>query len=202
MAPSVSKNAFQIPGLQSAREVVKWAYTAKPGDVSSSFIVDNNYVIAVLTGIKAEGTATVDDVRQQLEMMVRKQKKGEQIAAQIAATMALNTTLDGLASKLNQPLKTATGLVFANAYAENLGYEPKVVGTIFSLKEKQLSKPVIGEQAVYAVEVESFTKPQPIADYNQFKQQLLTALQPRLQYGLADVLKKSVKIEDNRYLFF
>jgi peptidyl-prolyl cis-trans isomerase D len=202
MAPNAQKNANQLPGLPSAREVVKWAFQAKLNEVSSPFALENNYVVAVVTGIKKEGTATIEDVRPQLEMQVRKQKKGEQIASQIAATMALNTTLDALAVKLNQPLKNSGSVVFANSYAENLGFEPRVVGSVFTLKEKQISKPITGEQGVYVVQVESITKPQPIADYNQFKQQLLTSLAPRLQYGIPDALKKAVKIEDNRYLFF
>jgi len=95
-APSVAKNANQLPGLQSARDVVKWAYTAKLGDVSS-FPLDNNYVVAVLTGVKKEGTASVEDVRQQAELLVRKQKKGQQIASQIAAAMS---SCDGTTGKI------------------------------------------------------------------------------------------------------
>ncbi|MFI5136040.1 MAG: peptidylprolyl isomerase, partial [Chitinophagales bacterium] len=201
-APSVQKNAYQLPGLQNARDVVKWAFTAKLGDVSSPFALPDNYVVAVLSGIKPEGTMTVDDLRPQLEMLVRKQKKGQQIASQLAATTSLNSTVDAIASKVNQPVKTSTNVSFANAYSENIGYEPKVVGTIFAMKENQVSKPVTGEQGVFVVQVQSFAKPQPIADYSQFKQQLLSSLQPRLQYGLVDALKKSVKIEDDRYLFF
>jgi peptidyl-prolyl cis-trans isomerase D len=201
-APVVQKNANQLPGLQSAREVVKWAYTAKLNEVSSPFALENNYVVAVVTGIKKEGTAAPDDVRPQVEQLVRRQKKGQQIAAQIAAAMSLNATLDALAGKVNQPLKNANNVTFANSYAENLGYEPKVVGTIFTQKEKQISKPVIGEQGVYVTQLDSVSKPQPIADYNQFKQQLISQLAPRIQYSLPDALKKAAKIEDDRYLFF
>jgi peptidyl-prolyl cis-trans isomerase D len=172
------------------------------GEVSSPFALTDNYVVAVLTGIKPEGTATIDDVKPQLEMQVRKQKKGDQIAAQIAAATSLNSTLDAIATKMNQPVKNSSGVMFSNAYSENIGYEPKVVGSVFALKENQLSKPIIGEQGVFVVQVKTFTKPPAIADYSQFKQQLLSSLQPKLQYGLVEALKKSVKIEDDRYLFF
>lgn len=92
--------------------------------------------------------------------------------------------------------------MFSNSYAENLGYEPAVIGTIFSLKENTVSRPIQGEQGVFVLNVQSIAKPAPVADYNSFSQQLLSTLQPRVQYGIAEVLKKSVKIEDNRYLFF
>ena len=202
MAPMVQKNAYQLPGLTSAREVVKWAYQAKPGEVSQVFSTDNNYVVAVVTGVKQEGTMTVDDSRQQLEAAVRKEKKAGQIKNKLSAEVSLNATLESIAAKENQQLKNANNVVFANAYAENIGYEPKVVGSIFGLKENTLSKPIEGEQGVFIVAVQTVAKPQPIADYNSFKQQLLSSLQPRLQYGVNDALKKSVKIEDDRYLFF
>ncbi len=202
LAPNVQKSAYQLPGLQSAREIVKWAYEAKLGDVSSPFSFGSTYVVATLSGVKEKGTMSVEDAKQQLEMQVRKEKKGEQISAQIAAAMALNTTLEALGTKLNQPVKNSSNVSFGNAYSENLGFEPKVVGTVFNLKEKELSKPVAGEQGVYVVQVQTIAKPQPIADYNQFKQQLLQTIQPRLQYGYNDALKKAITIEDYRNTFF
>jgi peptidyl-prolyl cis-trans isomerase D len=145
---------------------------------------------------------TVEDARPQLEAAVRKEKKADQVIGRLNAAGALNATLQSISDKEGQPLKTANNVIFANAYAEGLGYEPKVVGTVFSLKENEVSKPVKGEQGVFILSVQSLTPPQPIADYNSFKQQLLSTLQPRLQYGLNDALKKSIKIEDDRYLFF
>ena len=202
VAPSVQKNAFQLPGLNAARDVVKWAYQAETGQVSPVFTLDDSYTVAVLTGIKKEGTMTVEEARQQLEMAVRKEKKAAEIITRLSAAGALNATLESIAAKEGQVTKTSGNVMFSNAYAENLGYEPRVIGTIFSLKENTVSKPIEGEQGVFMVNVQGLTKPAAVADYNSFKQQLLSSIQPRIQYGLTEALKKSVKIEDDRYLFF
>lgn len=202
VAPSVQKNAFQLPGLNAAREVVKWSYQAKLDEVSPVFTLDNSYVVAVVTGIKLEGTMTLEDARQQLEMAVRKEKKAAEISTRLSAAIALNATLESIATKENQVPKSSGNVLFSNAYAENLGYEPRVIGTIFSLKENTVSEPVAGEQGVFVVKVETLTKPAPVADYNSFKQQLLSTIQPRIQYGVSEALKKSVEIEDERYKFF
>ncbi|MEO6166240.1 MAG: SurA N-terminal domain-containing protein [Chitinophagales bacterium] len=202
VAPSVQKNAFQLPGLNAARDVVKWVYQAEAGQVSPVFTLDDNYTVAVLTGIKKEGTMTVDEARQQLEMAVRKEKKAAEIITRLSAASALNATIESIAAKENQVTKNSGNVMFSNAYAENLGYEPHVIGTIFALKENTVSKPIQGEQGVFMVNVQSLTKPAPVADYNSFKQQLLSSIQPRIQYGLTEALKKSIKIEDDRYLFF
>ncbi|MBK6482733.1 MAG: SurA N-terminal domain-containing protein [Chitinophagaceae bacterium] len=202
VAPSVQKNAFQLPGLNGAREVVKWAYQEKTGVVSPVFTLDDSYAVALLTGIKEEGTMSLEDARAQLEMAVRKEKKATEIITRLSADNALNTTLESIAAKEGQVTKNSGNVMFSNSYAENLGYEPAVIGTIFSLKENTVSRPIQGEQGVFVLNVQSIAKPAPVADYNSFSQQLLSTLQPRVQYGIAEVLKKSVKIEDNRYLFF
>lgn len=202
VAPSVQKNAFQLPGVSGAREVVKWAYQEKTGVVSPVFTLDDSYVVALLTGIKEEGTMALEDARAQLEMAVRKEKKAAEIITRVNAAKALNTTMESIAAKEGQVVKNSGNVMFSNSYAENLGYEPAVIGTVFSLKENTVSGPIQGEQGVFVINVQSITKPAPVADYNAFSQQLLSTLQPRLQYGITEVLKKSVKIEDNRYLFF
>ncbi|MBA3649755.1 MAG: SurA N-terminal domain-containing protein [Chitinophagales bacterium] len=202
LAPNVQKNAYQLPGLTSAREIVKWGYSAKVGEVSQVFSSDNNYVVALLTEVKPEGTMSVQDARQQVQLAVLKEKKGAQIAAQLAASGTLNATLESIATKFNQPVKSISNLAFANAYAQDLGFEPKVVGETFALKSNTVSKPILGESGVFVISVSSLNKPTPIADYNSYKQQILSSLQPRLQYGYAEALKKSIKIQDDRYLFF
>ncbi|MBX7108493.1 MAG: SurA N-terminal domain-containing protein [Chitinophagales bacterium] len=202
VAPSIQKNAFQLPGLSAAREVIKWAYQAALNEVSPVFTLDNSYVVAVLTGIKEEGTMKLEDARPQLEMAVRKEKKAAEISTRLSAANALNATLESIAAKENQVPKNSANVLFSNAYAENLGYEPKVIGTIFSLKENTISGPIPGEQGVFVVKVETLTKPEPVADYNSFKQQLLSTIQPRIQYGVSEALKKSVEIDDERYKFF
>ena len=145
---------------------------------------------------------SVDDVRDQLEVAVRKEKKATEISTRLTAANALNATLESIAAKESQVVKNSENVMFSNSYAENLGYEPKVIGTVFSLKENTVSKPIHGEQGVFMLNVKSVTKPAPVADYNSFKQQLLSTVQPRIQYGISEALKKSVKIEDNRHIFF
>ncbi len=202
MAPMVMRNTYSLPGLQQAREIVQWAYKAKVGEVSPPFALDNHYVVVVLSEVKQEGTPSVDAIRQQLEFEVRKQKKAQLIVPQLAQLLSLNSTLEAVATQLNQPINKAEQVAFSNAYAENLGYEPFVVGSIFGLERSRLSPPIIGEQGVYVVQIEKMDEPVEIADYNQFKTQILSSIQPRFQYQVGETLKKSVKIEDNRIYFF
>lgn len=201
-APVVMKNTYNLPALPQGRQLVQWAFSAKVGEVSEPFAIDNHYVVALLRGTKSQGTPALSEVRPQVEHAVRKEKKGALLAAQLQEALALNATLEGVAARVNQPIKKADNVLFANAYAENLGYEPKVVGVISALKPGSLSKPILGEQGVFVVKVEEVSEPPAIADYSQFKQQLLSSLQPRLQYQVTETLKKMARVEDNRVRFF
>jgi peptidyl-prolyl cis-trans isomerase D len=202
-APFVRKADYQLPGLPIAREIVQWSFHAKKkGEASAVFSLNTHYVVAIVKELKEEGTSPLADVRAQVEMAVRKEKKGNQIAQQLSGMLSLNTTLESLSQKVNQSVGRAGNVTFGNAYAENIGYEPKVVGTGFGLSLNQFSKPVIGEQGVYVLQLVSLEPAQPIADLTTAKNQLTGMIAPRMEYGITEAVKKTLKIEDNRYLFF
>ncbi|MCS6990409.1 MAG: SurA N-terminal domain-containing protein [Chitinophagales bacterium] len=201
-APVVMKNTYSLPGLPQGRQLVQWAFAAEVGEVSAPFAIENHYVVALLRGAKQKGTPALADVRPQVEMAVRKEKKGALLAARLQEALALNATLEGVAAKVGQPVKKADHVVFSNAYAENLGYEPRVIGAVFALNPEKISQPILGEQGVFVVQVDSITEPPAIADYSQFKQQIQSSLQPRMQYQVTEALKKMAQIEDNRVRFF
>lgn len=196
------KNDFQIPGLNSAREVVKWSYGAEKDAISSVFTLGDNYAVAHLVSISLEGTGTVEVLRTQIEPLVRNELKGAALAGQVNASVALNATLESLAQKFSKEVGNGDNMAFADGYFNNIGFEPKINGALSSLKEGVISKPIIGRNAVFVLKLTASTKPQPIADYNQYKQQITQAVAPRFEYGFSEALKKTITIVDDRYMFF
>ena len=197
------KNDFQIPGLTTAREVVKWSYGAEKDAISSVFTLGDNYAVAHLVSISPEGTGTVEALRSQVEPLVRNELKGAAIAGQVNASVALNATLESLAQKFNKEVSSGENMAFGDGYFNNIGFEPKLNGALSTLKEGVISKPIVGRNAVFVLKLTAeSTKPQPIADYNQYKQQISQSVSPRFEYGFTDALKKTITIVDDRYLFF
>ena len=196
------KNDFQTPGLEQAREMIKWAYGADKDDISTVFTLADYYVVAHLVAINPEGTATVEAVREQVTPMVRNEKKGAMLAAQLNASIALNASLNSMAQKFGKVVEKAENLAFADGYFNNIGFEPKLNGALSTVKENQLSKPVIGRNAVFVFKVTTTVKAQPVADYTQYKDQIIQQLTQRLEYGYIEPLKKTITVEDNRYLFY
>lgn len=193
---------FVIPGIGAARELVHWAYEAKKGDVSNVFTFDGKYVVAVLTGIRAAGTKTLDEVRPEVEGQVKKHKKAEQLIAKLKSP----ATLEAAAATVNQPQLKADNVNFATPFVASMGFEPRVVGAIFNKAwgVGKVTAPIEGNAGVYVVKVDSFVPNtqgmDPLTMATQYEQTVKGTLDQGGQ--LYEVLKKLNKIEDNRAKFF
>lgn len=198
---SLKENDKTVPGLDNARELIRWAYKAKKNDVSTPFELGDKFVVAHLMQIKPEGTLALEDVKEQVEVAARKNKKAEMLTEKINATGAAQS-LDGLASKLNTPVQTMENVTFNSPYIPNLGAEMSVIGTMFGLAKDKVSKPIKGEQGVFVVQVTDVKEPQAPANFNESKTQAEQQLQNRSQYETFNALKEKAKVKDYRGKFY
>lgn len=194
---------FIIPGVGQARDLVRWAYDAKKGDVSNVFTFEDKYVVAVLTGIREEGTASVDDARPQVEAEVRKEKKAKQIIEKLQSP----ASLDAAAKSTNQPIQKTDNINFGSPFIASMGFEPRVVGAAFnkSWGTAKVSAPIEGNAAVYVLKVDAYQPTTQAQDAksisHSYEQGIKSTLQGQGQM-LFEVLKKLSKVEDNRAKFF
>jgi len=152
-AGGLNKNSYVVNGLGASRDLVKWAYGAKVGDVSTVYpIGDDKYVVARLSGIMDAGLAPINaQTRPILEGYVKKVKKAEILKQKAKG----KTTLEAIAQGENQQVGTADSLNFTRSFIPNVGNEPKVVGYSFckSFKENTLSPAISGQDGVYFINV-------------------------------------------------
>lgn len=201
-ANDVPENAKSIDGLEQARQIVKWAYTAKKGEISEPFTVGTDkYVIAALTTVRKKGTAPLDQVRSQVDFEVRRMKKAEKIAENINKANAGAKTIQDLALKLNTPAETATGISFNSFGLPNGGMEPKVIAVATNYAANKISTPVDGHEGVYVFYVTNIVYPTPSKDYAEAKEQLNASYKSR-SFDYYPALIKTAEIEDNRSLFY
>ncbi|MBL7699560.1 MAG: SurA N-terminal domain-containing protein [Chitinophagaceae bacterium] len=192
-----------INGIGTSREVVKWAYGAKPGEISETpFQVDYKFVVPVVTKVYEKGLMTADKARPMVESILRNEEKGKQIIAKIGKV----STLEEVAQKTSQQVAKADSLMFSTPFIPNVGQEPKVIGAAFdkSLQGK-VSQPIAGNGGVFVIKVENQSAvPTAAGDPGQIQAQQIAGYRraysdPRI---VNEVLKKSVKIKDERYKFF
>jgi len=194
-ADDVNGVAASLPGLDNAREIVRWAFKADKGDITDQvFTVGNQYVVPQLTEIKPEGTLSLDLVKKQIEPEVRIQVKGKMLAAKFDGA----TSIGAAAQKAGTKVVPVQNVVFANPVIPGQSAEYKVVGTLFGMQPNKLSKPIIGDRGVFIVSVDNFINPAPLTNAVRQKQTLGQALAQRADNGVFDALKDKANVKDYR----
>ena len=143
IADNIRENDKNIPGLDQPRELVRWAYSAKKGEISKIYTFGDKYVMAHLVNIKEKGTLPLDEVKDAVTVEARKIKKAQMLIEKLNAAGSGN--VDAIAQKLIVTATDADNVNFANSYIPGMGNEPAMVGTIFALKAGQTSKAIKGE---------------------------------------------------------
>lgn len=191
-----------IAGVESPRELIRWAYKADIGDISPLFEAGNKYVFAKLTKIKEAGTIPMEYIKTELEAVVRKEKKAAMLKDKITAAMNGAGTIQQVAQKLNVTAVPASGISFGFPVIPGVSREPMVVGKLFGSEKGKMVGPEEGERGVYLVYIESFVDALPLPDYTSNKRDLYTTAKNRVDGEFLEGLKKSAKIKDNRILFY
>ncbi|WP_317133192.1 peptidylprolyl isomerase [Mucilaginibacter limnophilus] len=194
--------AAALPGLDNARDLVRWIFKAEQGDVSEQvFTVGNQYVVARVTQVKPEGTLSLDLVKTQIEPMVRNRVKAKQLTQKLQSALNGSTTIAQVAQKAGGKLAPAQNIVFANPVIPGLGLEYKVIGSVFGSQPGKLSKPVEGQMGVYVYSVDGFVKPAPLTNTVKEKEQIAQQLAQRSQGALFEALKDKANVKDYRAKF-
>lgn len=188
-------NAFQTPMAKD--KIMKLAYDrgAEVGMLCSSPIKDGDkYIIAIIESITKEGTPDYEDVADRMKVEVIKELK----AARFTKMLLGSKSIEEAAQKANTTPSDAE-VTFANPQFPGAGYEPAVVGALFSgLKDGQMTLPLVGEQGVYLVRLNKTAKAPAAANYDVEKQQMLTALRGNIQNSIRQAMYEKSNVRDNR----
>ena len=190
-----------IAGLERPREVIRWAFGAEKGDVSSVFELNGQFVVATLTGVKEEGIAPFESVKSDIEFIVKKEKKGEILAKQLADAISGATTIEAIAAKTGLQQMEADNISFSSFVVPGAGIEPKLIAASTATAKDVISKPVIGMNAVYLFKVKDITKDSTLnmADNQKRLIEMYGNFAPR---AAQQALEDAAQIKDKRSKFF
>ncbi|RYD54909.1 MAG: hypothetical protein EOP56_17620 [Sphingobacteriales bacterium] len=199
MADNIKINDFQIPGLGSSREMIRWVYDAKVGDVSQVFSMDGRYVVAKMAAKKEKGLMDLDaNLRPVIEAAVRNEKKARMIVDKYKAGGAL----ESIAQASAQTVQQADSFNASQPFIPNLGYEPKVVGyTFFNGFKVGANAPAIkGQDGVYYINlVYRGSRPEPTDPMvlQQMKAMQGMQLKNSIINGVDEMMRRSADITYN-----
>jgi len=201
VADALKESDKTISGVENPRELIRWAYSSEKGEISTEpFSSSDKYVVAHLAEIREEGTATIEEKKEEVTAGARKMKKAEKFIEEISKLNA--KTIEECASKLNLPVNSSEGATFSSYSIPNVGREMNLYGPLFSLKQSESSKPTAGESGVYMVKVEKITEAPATTDYSNAKMQAKNNFAYRAEGEAIEAIKKKAAIKDNRSKFF
>jgi peptidyl-prolyl cis-trans isomerase D len=201
-ATDVQALASSLPGLDEARQVVRWVFKSDKGDYGDQvFVVGDQYIIPILTVIKPKGISPLDAVKKQIEGAVRDRVKAKQLADKLAAAENGASTIDQVGQKVNATVTPVQNVVFANPVIPGISLEYKVIGAMFGSKPNKLSKPIEGQHGVYVFVVDNFINPAPLANAVTQREQIAQAMLQRSQNAVFDALKDKANVKDYRSKF-
>jgi len=200
---AIKENDFSVGNLQDARQLVRWAFEAKKGDVSEPYSIGDQFIVATVDKILSEGVQDAATARPGSEVIIRNQKKADIIIKKIGAT----PTLEGAAAAYNKQIQEAgadSSITMASQIINGLGVEPKVIGASFNKEYQTKPSPAIqGTSGVYVIKVNSIqTKP---ADTPEVAAQQLASKISSLRSQVNnwyEGLKKQATIKDNRSKYY
>ena len=192
-------SAQQVSNLPNSGSIVSWAYGAEVGDVSQPFLIDDNYIIAVLVDIKERGVPTFENIREKIKVKVIKEKKAEKYAE-----LMKTGTLEEIAAACSTQVKKAENLTLKNNNIPQSGAgggnDVKVVGAAFGLQTGKISSPIIGENGVYVIQRSADIVPGVSADnYLTDQVTLNKSVKNRTVSAVLNSYKEVGDIIDNRY---
>ncbi len=192
----------RINNLGDARQVVTWLFReATEGKVSEVFDLTDNYVVAVMTGETKQGYKSFEKVKEEITPTVTNQAKGKYIAEKLTGKTEGLDELTKIFGK-DASINSSSDLKMNATSMPVVGFDPVVIGSVFSLQNGKRSKPIIGENGVVILDLQNLTVAPAIGDFSMFKGQLLQTQNGRGGYNVTEALREAAKVEDNRYKFF
>ncbi len=197
IADELEESTISIPGLENPRKLVKWAYNSEVGDVSDVFEFENKIVVATLTSIKKDGLKDLEDIRAEVETLVRNQKKSEKLIEELSSYSSINE----ISSNYGSTIKSVQGLNFSSTQVPNLGDQPAFVGAAFAIEEGQESEVFASKNAVFALKVDKVIPAAENSDFSNAKNSIMNSLKSRSSYQVYQALVELFDIKDNRAKF-
>ena len=147
------ESSNRLGSIENTKEVTRWAFEAKAGQVSNIITVNNNYfIVAALKGIHKEGYTPVEAVSAQISNVLYNQKAGQKKAAEVAEKVAGLEDMAAIAEVLGKTVSTKEDIAFSSLTSTG-GLDLAFVGAASVAEDGKICGPVVGDVGVYVYKV-------------------------------------------------
>ena len=142
------ESANRLGSVEHTKEVTRWAFEAKVGQVSGIISIDNKYyVVAALKGIHKEGYTPVEEVAARIKPVLYQEKATAKKTAEVAEKINGLTDLAAVAEALGTTVSTKEDVTFASF--TSAGLDNKFIGAASVAEVGALNGPLQGNTGVY-----------------------------------------------------
>ena len=204
-APSLRAMDNTVNGVEVPRDLVRWVYESKAGDVTDKiFETDDNFIITKTVSISPKGIRPLNEIKADIQTGTINLVKARMLKEKMDNALNGAASIDQVAQKLSKSAVNVENIVLANPVIPGVSFESSVIGTVFGLQPNKPSKSIQGAQGVYAVQVSSFTNPKEMVESERKAQQkqMLASNQQRSWGAIFKALIDNADIDDNRIRFY
>jgi peptidyl-prolyl cis-trans isomerase D len=207
VANNITPQQKTLPGLEKPRLLIMSLFQAEEGKIildanqQAVFEIGDKYVVGYCTKVNEEGVAAEKDVKNDIRYSIIKDKKAEQISAELNALKGEGKTLEDIAAKVGVRVLEATQVNFRSYSIPGVGVEPALLGAASIAEQGVISGPVKGNNGVYLITANNVATSTG-EDVKLLKERLMTTFQMRGSYEAYEALKKSANVIDKRYKFY
>ena len=142
----------RLGSVNHTREVTRWAFDAKVGQVSNIISIDNQYyIIAALKGIHKEGYTPVAEVASRIKPILYQEKYAAKKTAEVTEKINGLTDLAAIAEALGTTVSSKEDITFASF--TSTGLDNKFIGAASVAEEGVVNGPLQGNTGVYVYTV-------------------------------------------------
>lgn len=197
---TVTKDDQLLGSVQNSRQVIRWAFQNDKGAISEIFECNDKFVVAAMKGSLDEGYRPVELVAAPLKAELIAQKKGEQIAAALAAKNL--TSVEAYAEAMGAKMDSVKFVNFATRRISGIGIEPNLNAAVAMAQVDQVSAPVKGNNGVYVFKVYARNKDAKTYDEAEQVRTLDATNAYRVGFQAIQSLINKAEVEDNRIRFY
>ncbi|MEA2040975.1 MAG: SurA N-terminal domain-containing protein [Bacteroidota bacterium] len=205
IANDLDRQTEVIAGLENPDRILSWAMKddTETGVISDVFQSGQQFIVAIVTDIKEEGTVPFEDKKKEITVEVVKKKKADKLSANLKKALA-GDDLKAASEKTSGIFNVAKNISFSSSAIPNVGNEPKVIGTAVTLEKGKTSDIIVGENGVFVVKPTIITARDEVKEEETLTDKLNAQRQLsfRASRGAYEALKEKAEIEDKRYKFF
>ena len=201
IAENIKESDKALPGLEGAKDLIRWVYKAKKGEVSPVFEFKDRFVVAQLVAIKDKGIAPLEDVKDDVTAKTIRDKKAETFITEFTTKAGASKSIDDIAAKMGLTAEISDNLTFSAYNVAAIGREDALIGTAAVMKAGATSKAIKGDNGVFIVSVSSVKDAVLPQDFKGKQKEIEQMNTGRVDYELFDALKEKANIEDHRGKF-